>query len=388
MNMMNSQGEQLIELLRRCTVKLLVPGGHGTGFFVAPGTILSCAHVVKPAQEAKKPVTAYWNGQSYTASIQRYLAEMHPDLQMLYPDLALLKVDNLTGHPCVYLHEEAHLGDKFYSYGYIEDYKGGDSSTFENEGWTDERKLLLKLKAGQAQSGLSGAPVLNRRTGGVCGMMKRSRGTDSDLGGRAIPVSRVFQELPELVEQQRQFHQRDRRWYDCLAQEQREKLEMVTSTSKSQSTGAVEVFFSYHPKDSNLRDELAKHLKPMKREGLITDWYAGNTEAGVEEKEEAKTYLDTARIILMIVSPDFLASDYHYDVEMKRALERHKAGEVRVIPIMLKPTEGWDRTDFKGLLSLPRDGRPVSKWPDKDEAFANIAGEIRRVANHLQKPNP
>jgi len=61
---------------------------------------------------------------------------------------------------------------------------------------------------------------------------------------------------------------------------------------------------------------------------------------------------------------------------------------VRVIPIMLKPTEGWDKTDFKGLLSLPRDGRPVSKWPDKDDAFAKIAGEIRAVATNLQKPNP
>ncbi len=55
---------------------------------------------------------------------------------------------------------------------------------------------------------------------------------------------------------------------------------------------------------------------------------------------------------------------------------------------MLKPTEGWDKTDFKGLLSLPRDGRPVSKWPDKDDAFAKIAGEIRAVATNLQKPNP
>jgi len=387
MDMMNSLGEQLIELLRRCTVRLSVPGAHGTGFFVAPGTILSCAHVVKLAQEAGKPVTAYWNGQSYTASIERYLAETHPELQMLYPDLTVLKVDKLSDHPCVYLHEEAHLGDKFYSYGYIDDYKGGDSATFENEGWTDERKLLLKLKAGQAQSGLSGAPVLNLRTGGVCGVMKRSRGTDSDLGGRAVPVSRVFEELPELVEQQRQFHQRDRRWYDCLTQEQREKLGMAPLTPESQSIGAVEVFFSYHPKDSNLRDELAKHLKPMKREGLITDWYAGNTEAGIEEKEEAKTHLDTARVILMLVSPDFLASDYHYDVEMKRALERHKAGEARVIPIMLKPTEGWDKTDFKGLLSLPRDGRPVSHWSDKDDAFAKIAREIRTVASNLQKPD-
>src|SRR5260370_24397981 len=209
MDMMNSLEEQLIELLRRCTVRLSVSGGHGTGFFVAPGTVLACAHVVKPGQEAKKAATAFWNGQAYIAGIQHYLGETHSELQMLYPDLALLKGDKLSDHPCAYLHEEAHLGDEFYSYGYLDDYKGGDPATFVTEGWTSQRKLL-KLKAGEAQAGMSGAPVLNLRTGGVCGRMKRSRGVDSDLGGGGVPVRRGFGGFQELVERQKRFHQRER----------------------------------------------------------------------------------------------------------------------------------------------------------------------------------
>jgi len=381
MYMMDSLGEQLIELLRRCTVRLSVSGGHGTGFFVAPGTILSCAHVVKLAQEAGKSVTAYWNGQSYTASIERYLAETHPELQMLYPDLALLKVDKLSDHPCVYLHEEAHLGDKFYSYGYIDDYKGGDSSTFENEGWTDERKLLLKLKAGQAQAGLSGSPVLNLRTGGVCGVMKRSRGTDSDLGGRAVPVSRVFEEFPELVEQQRQFHQRDRRWYDCLTQEQREKLRMATS---HYSEGAIEVFYSYAEEDEKLAKELQKQLTILKRLGVINEWHPGKVVPNEEPGEQVIKHLNAARIILLLVSPDFMFSEQHGNVEVKLAMERSKAGAV-VIPVNLRHIDFWEATPFGKLLAIPRNGTSVTEWGNRDAAFAEVAKEIRRAVEGLRK---
>jgi hypothetical protein len=382
MNMMNSLGEQLIELLRHCTVKLLVPGGHGTGFFVAPGIILSCAHVAKPAQEAKKAVTAYWNGQSYTAGIQRCLAEMHPDLQMMYPDLALLKVDNLSDHPCVYLHEEAHLGDKFYSYGYIEDYKGGDSSTFENEGWTDEGKLLLKLKAGQAQSGLSGAPVLNRRTGGVCGIMKRSRGTDSDLGGRAIPVSVVFQELPELVEQQRQFHQRDRRWYDCLTQEQREKLGMAAPAE------GIEVFFLYAnvEEDTRLVDKLERHLAAMQKQRLITMWNKGRLGPGEDEMSALRAHMDRAKIILLMVSPDFMALHYLDGTEVEQAMEKRKSGTM-VIPVLLRPTD-YKGAPFEGLMPLPTNRKPVAEWSSADSALYDVTLGMRKVVEGLKKINP
>jgi hypothetical protein len=384
MDMMNSLEEQLIELLRRCTVRLSVPGGHGTGFFVAPGTILSCAHVVKPAQEAKKAVTAYWNGQSYTASIQRYLAETHPELQMFYPDLALLKVDKLSDHPCVYLHEEAHLGDKFYSYGYLDDYKGGDPATFVSEGWTGEGNLLLKLKAGQAQAGLSGAPVLNLRTGGVCGVMKRSRGVDSDLGGRAIPVSRVFEEFPELREQQRQFHQRDRGWYDCLTQEQREKLGMVGPAE------GIEVFFLYADvdEDKRLLDKLEKHLATMQKQRLITTWNKGKLGPGEDEMSAMRAHMGRAMIILLMVSSDFMAMHYLDGTEVEQAMGKRKTGTI-VIPVLLRPTD-YRGAPFEGLAPLPKNREPVTstKWPNADSALYEVTLGIREVVERLKKPNP
>jgi Trypsin-like peptidase domain/TIR domain len=383
MDMMNSLEEQLIELLRRCTVRLSVPGGHGTGFFVAPGTILSCAHVVKPAQEAKKSVTAYWNGQAYAASIQRYLAETHPELQMLYPDLALLKVDKLSDHPCVYLHEKAHLGDKFYSYGYIDDYKGGDPATFVSEGWTDERKLL-KLKAGQAQAGMSGAPVLNLRTGGVCGVMKRSRGVDSDLGGRAVPVSRVFEEFPELREQQRQFHQRDRGWYDCLTQEQREKLGVADPTE------GIEVFFLYADVDEDKRlvDKLERHLAAMQKQRLITTWNKGKLGPGEDETSALRAHMDRAKIILLMVSPDFMALHYLDGTEVEQAMEKRKKGTI-VIPVLLRPTD-YRGAPFEGLAPLPTNREPVTstKWSSTDAALYEVTLGIRKVVEGLKKINP
>ena len=372
--------QSLYDLLHDCTVKLVVPKvSQGTGFFVAPGLILTCAHVVDTAQKNSSPVEVHWHGQTASAQIQEFR-------NAPYPDLALLQV-NLPNHPCVLLHGGAEPFSQLYSYGYPDNDPDGAASsvTFDSEGWAGMQQELLKFKLGQVRPGRSGSPLLNRDTGSVCGIVQITLDRNSLLGGKGLLTQAIVREFPNLEALQKQFHQQDKRWYDCLTLQQRKALSPVTTPNP---TNAIEVFFSYHPKDSDLRDELAKHLKPMKRDGLISDWYAGNTEAGAKEKEEAKAHLDTARIILMLVSPDFLASDYHYDVEMKRALERHEADEVRVIPIILKPTEGWDKTDFKGLLSLPRDGRPVSKWPDKDDAFAKIAGEIRTVANNLRNANP
>jgi len=84
------------------------------------------------------------------------------------------------------------------------------------------------------------------------------------------------------------------------------------------------------------------------------------------------------------VSPIFLASEYHYSVEMQRALERHQAKAARVIPIILRDTPGWKDTKFAGLLALPRNGKPVIKWPDRDEAFAKITEEIKNVVGNLK----
>ena len=94
--------------------------------------------------------------------------------------------------------------------------------------------------------------------------------------------------------------------------------------------------------------------------------------------DEIDMHLETASIILLLVSPDFLASDYCYDIEMQRALERHKSGEARVVPIILRPCD-WQHSPLKDLQCLPRDGKPVTQWPDQDEVFNTITQGLRRV---------
>lgn len=144
----------------------------------------------------------------------------------------------------------------------------------------------------------------------------------------------------------------------------------------------VSVFFSYSRKDEKLRDKLANHLSGLERQGLIKSWHYRDISAGVEWKKEVDDNLNTAEIILLLVSPDFLFSDYCWDFEMQRALDRHKAGEARVIPIILRPAD-WRSAPFGNLHALPKDGRPVTTWSNRDQAFLDIAKGIRQAAQEI-----
>ena len=386
---------QLDELLKQCTVRLSVSETSlGTGFFVAPGMVLTCAHVVKTAREKSIAVEAYlWDGASIgMASIQKFLLDeitipsLGGPLKYLYPDLALLQVDQ-KNHPCVYFDTSVRSGDVLLSFGYTQFYPHGDTSrfTYVGESQIDSQRYLLQFQGGLALPGLSGAPLLNLRTGLVCGIVQKNRSLEKVDGGRGVPTSTILNELQELKKPQQMFHQKDKRWFDCQTPQQRQQSEGVLPTLASAFTEPIEIFVSYVSTDEALRSELAKHLKQMVRERLITIWYADNTEAGLERKQDAKVHLDSARIILLLVSPDFLDSDYHYDFEMARALERHKAGTARVIPIILRQTEGWAATEFQKLQALPRDGRPIKQCHDRDEAFSLITKEIRIVAEKLKQ---
>jgi len=146
----------------------------------------------------------------------------------------------------------------------------------------------------------------------------------------------------------------------------------------------IDVFFSYAHEDEGLRRKLENHLSILRREGFIRSWHDRDIKAGDEWKKKIDEHLETASIILLLISADFLASDYCYDIEMKRAIARHEAGEARVIPIILRYTAGWEKTKFHKLQALPRDGQPVKQWSDRDKAFADIAKEIRIVAEKLK----
>lgn len=357
------------ELLCQCMVRVEVPDGpkkaQGTGFFVAPGLILTCAHVVEDAQKAGAGIKiTWWKGQkiieerSMGAQIKEFRAAP-------YPDIALLQVE-LTDHPCVDLGEAAEPFDSFYGYGCPVDYPNGDSVTLECEGWTNDERSLLKLKQGQLKSGFSGAPLLNRRTGRVCGLIKLSRDQDTDLGGRAVPAKIVLQEFPQLVDLQQAFHQSHKDWSEG-------------------TTTALKIFYSYTHRDEKLRDTLETHLAMLRRRNLISSWYDREIEAGEDFEEQIMKHLNSADIILLLISASFLASDYCYDKEMARAMERHEAGNARVIPIILRKVDDWKDAPFAKLMALPTDGKPVMSWGDEDDAFSNVAKGIRNVIENWGK---
>jgi tetratricopeptide (TPR) repeat protein len=145
---------------------------------------------------------------------------------------------------------------------------------------------------------------------------------------------------------------------------------------------AIEVFYSYAREDESLRDELRKHLAILRRQGVITDWYDRDIALGQEWDEEIKGHLDSASVILLLVSPDFVNSDYCNDVEVKRAMERHDAGEACVIPVVLRPIN-WKGAPFGKLQGLPTDAKPVTSWENRDEAFVIVSEGIQRAVEAL-----
>jgi WD40 repeat protein/GTPase SAR1 family protein/predicted MPP superfamily phosphohydrolase len=148
----------------------------------------------------------------------------------------------------------------------------------------------------------------------------------------------------------------------------------------------LEVFISYSHRDEALREELFKHLSALSRENVIGFWHDRKIGAGAEWRGDIDRHLEQARIILLLVSPDFIASEYCYDVETKRALERHAAGEAVVIPVVLRPVD-WLNTPLAELQSLPRDNRAVTTWPNQDAAFVEIAKGIRQAVEQLLRPS-
>ncbi|MCP3963665.1 MAG: toll/interleukin-1 receptor domain-containing protein [bacterium] len=156
---------------------------------------------------------------------------------------------------------------------------------------------------------------------------------------------------------------------------------MVARTS---STEPLDLFFSYSHRDEELRAELETHLASLKREGAIRTWHDREISAGLEWAGEIDQHLQEADLILLLISPDFMASDYCFDREMGRALERHEAAEARVIPIIARPTD-WRTSGFARLQALPKDGKPITRWPDRDEAFLYVVRGLRRVIEEMQK---
>jgi hypothetical protein len=269
----------LYELLNHCTAKLIPAKSKvwGTGFFVAKGKIITCAHVVQDHET--EAISVLWQGREWAAKIE--------SIQHSPVDLALLQVElsDEEHPPCVLLDEGFNPFDHLYVYGYPDDFPEGSSVTITCEGIAKEHGVtLIKAQAGLVRPGHSGSPALNKQTGKVCGIVSETRSRSTDLGGLLIPVSMVFRQFPELQEQNREILERDKDfsivWRQNLRRERAVKSlvtkdqEWMQRVSRDMCELSLAAELRLTTEDSNYRESLrlakryAKALGRKNHEGL------------------------------------------------------------------------------------------------------------------------
>lgn len=138
------------------------------------------------------------------------------------------------------------------------------------------------------------------------------------------------------------------------------------------------VFVSYSHRDEWFRSELQKHLALLQRGGFIDSWHDGKISPGEVFDQAIAAALEKADLILLLVSSDFMASEFCYGIELKRAMERHTAGLAAVVPIIIRSVD-WRDSPLGSLLALPTDGKPVARWTRRDDAFLSIVDGLKRT---------
>lgn len=149
-----------------------------------------------------------------------------------------------------------------------------------------------------------------------------------------------------------------------------------------EANNSITLFYCYAPEDQELRNELDKQLKPLIRQYRLHVHEKSDISPGIEWERELQAMIDKAHITLLLVSPDFMTSPDIYDRELPRAIERHQAGQTSVIPILLRPVD-WQAAPFSHLPVLPQGAKPVTMWPNRDEAFLDVARGIRQIINEV-----
>lgn len=149
----------------------------------------------------------------------------------------------------------------------------------------------------------------------------------------------------------------------------------------------AKVFYSYAHADEEFRVQLETQLKILERNGLVRGWHDRRISAGQQWEEQIDLNLDDADVILLLISSDFLASDYCYETETIRALERHEEKDAVVVPVILRPCL-WHDSHFAKLQALPRDGKAITLWANRDEAWLDVASGLKRAVELIpEKPS-
>lgn len=154
--------------------------------------------------------------------------------------------------------------------------------------------------------------------------------------------------------------------------------EVDTSDKQEPKNKKLKLFVSYSHKDEEYRKELETSLALLKRQNIIETWSDRKIMPGQNWRDEISNNLEGADIILFLISPDFIASDYSYEIELQRAIEKHDKQESVLIPIIIRHSS-WLNSPVGNFQALPREGKPISSWRDKDEAWLNVYEGIRNI---------
>jgi internalin A len=218
-----------------------------------------------------------------------------------------------------------------------------------------------------------------------------------DSTKRESAMRRIFQSFLDLEDGQPGFaismNATDfARWRDVeeAMQAQAQKVKIISSEGLAQFIDiqpflifqkpvmASKVFVSYSKSDKEYLLNLKKQLKIFERQKLIEVWDDSKIQAGEEWDVAIKRELNVADIIILLVSSDFLATDYIWNIEMKMAIERHQKGQTTVIPIIVRSCQ-WESAPFGILNALPEKGVPVDKWENVDDAWSQVVSKIRQL---------
>ena len=145
---------------------------------------------------------------------------------------------------------------------------------------------------------------------------------------------------------------------------------------------SVTLFISYAHRDEELKSQLDKHLTPLKLQKVIDKWSDRQIEGGQDWAHQIDSNLKSADIILLLVSPDFVSSDYCAGIELKEAMKRYRDGDAVVVPVILEPCD-WKWLDFGKLQATPKDGKAITDWPNLNSAFLDVTNTIRQIAQGL-----
>jgi Trypsin-like peptidase domain len=228
--------EELLSVLQAATVRIDVGGvNSGTGFFVAPGHVVTCHHVIEPAL-LPEPDWGKVAIHDSSGAVWRVTDRSRYDKDA---DLASLRVSGTSGAPVARLDEGVGTGDPLYTWGFPTDKQDGVPATFETEGRRGGQESWIKFKSGQVVKGMSGAPLLNRRTGGVAGVMKRTRSAGQDLGGYGISVEALLRSFQYLSKANADALREDPRWRNAMSVAQREQASSLQAPSTTQSVDLI-----------------------------------------------------------------------------------------------------------------------------------------------------